>query len=397
MAEIVPAPAPTPPPAPAAVPAVDPMAVAVAPKRSKPSKLANFVVSLNYIGMGKERTMFIENMATLLGAGLPIPEALKTIEEETRVKPMKKIVKKILESVESGTPLWVAMQEQNFFTTYAIALVRIGEEAGSLARNMGYLAIQQEKDAELRSKVKMAMIYPSVVIVLVMAMVIILGVFVLPNLVQVLISLNAPLPFATRMLIAFANFSSSNGTLVISLGLGSMLAIFICNALVPAVKRVLQWVAFHVPGIGPLARAATIARFGVILGGLLQAGVPLPEAMRSLTEVTTVLSYRDFYARITEEIMLGQSFQKTFGEIKASKTLFPVSVTSLIVVGERSGTLSQILLKIADIYDKKAAETAQKLPVVLEPMLLIFIGGLVGFIAFSILTPIYSVVGNISH
>ncbi len=395
MAETTPTPA-APTTASAPTPAPE-AAVAVAPKKAKQSALANFVVSLNYIGMGKERTMFIENMATLLGAGLPIPEALKTIEEETRVKPMKKIVKKILDSVESGSPLWVAMQEQNFFTTYAIALVRIGEEAGSLARNMVYLAEQQEKDAELKSKVKMAMIYPSVVIVLVLAMVIILGVFVLPNLVQVLISLNAPLPMATRILIAFANFSSSNGTLVISLGIGGMLAIFVLNALVPPVKRALQWLAFHVPGIGPLARAATIARFGVILGGLLQAGVPLPEAMRSLTEVTTVLSYRDLYGRITEEILQGQSFQKSFAEIKSSKTLFPVSVTSLIVVGERSGTLSQILLKIADIYDKKAAETAQKLPVVLEPMLLVFIGGLVGFIAFSILTPIYSVVGNISH
>lgn len=372
-------------------------AVAVAPKQAKQSALTKFIVSLNYIGMGKERTMFIENMATLLGAGLPLPEALKTILEETRVKPMKKIVKKIVESVESGTPLWVAMQEQNFFTTYAIALVRIGEEAGSLARNMTYLAEQQEKDAELKSKVKMAMIYPAVVIVLVLAMVIILGVFVLPNLVQVLISLNAPLPLATKILIAFANFSSQNGTLVIGLGIGGLITVFVLNALCPPVKRVLQWLAFSVPGIGPLARSATIARFGVILGGLLQAGVPLPEAMRSLTDVTTVLSYRDFYGKLTEEILQGQSFQKAFVELKSAKKLFPVSVTSLIVVGERSGTLSQILLKIADIYDRKAAETAQKLPVVLEPMLLIFIGGLVGFIAFSILTPIYSVVGNISH
>ncbi len=385
-------------PTPALVPApATPGDIAVAPKQKKPSAIANFIVSLNYLGMGKEKTTFVENMATLLGAGLPLPDALRTILEETKVKAMKKIVQRIVESVESGTPLWLAMQEQNFFTTYAIALVRIGEEAGSLAQNMTYLAVQQEKDSELKSKVKMAMIYPSIVIVLVMAMVIILGVFVLPNLVQVLISLNAPLPLATKILIAFANFSSQNGGLVVGLGIGSLLAVFVGNALVPPVKRTLQWVAFHIPGIGPLARSATIARFGVILGGLLQAGVPLPEAMRSLTEVTSVLVYRDFYGAVTEEIMQGQSFQKAFAELKVSRKLFPVSVTSLIVVGERSGTLSQILLKIADIYDRKAAETAQKLPVVLEPMLLLFIGGLVGFIAFAILTPIYSVVGNISH
>ncbi len=391
MAETLPAPAA---PTPAAVTTAT---LAVAPKKKVDSKLTSFLTSLNYIGMGRERTMFIENMGTLLNAGLPLVDALETVLEETTVKPMKKIVKKILESVESGTPLWVAMDEQHFFTTYAIALVRIGEEAGTLARNMAYLAVQQDKDSELKSKVKMAMIYPAIVIVLVVAMVIILGVFVLPNLVQVLISLNAPLPLATRVLIAFADFSSNHGSLVIAIGIGGLLTIVVLNALWTPMRRSLQWLVFATPGIGPLARSATIARFGVILGGLLQAGVPLTEAMRSLTDVTSVLTYKDLYARMTEEITLGQSFQKCFAELKASRKLLPVSVTSLIVVGERSGTLAQILLKIADIYDRKAAETAQKLPVVLEPMLLLFIGGLVGFIAFAILTPIYSVVGNISH
>ena len=152
---------------------------------------------------------------------------------------------------------------------------------------------------------------------------------------------------------------------------------------------------FHVPGIGRLAKEATIARFGVILGGLLKAGVPIIEAMESLEKVTPIISYRNFYGKMLDHVTIGDSFAKSFSAIKGSDKLLPPSVQQLVMTGERSGALADIMLKIADIYDKKAADTAQKLPVILEPMLLLFIGGLVGTIAFSIIVPIYSIVGNV--
>jgi type IV pilus assembly protein PilC len=401
-AAAVPSPTATPP---AALKAIDPKEAAKQRQqqgplptlqRKKDSKLTAFITSINYIGMGKERSMFIQNMATLLNAGLPIIEAIHTIIEETRVKPMKKILGKIVEDIESGTPLWMAMDDQHFFTTYAIALVRIGEESGNLARNMEYLAEQQDKDAELKGKIKTAMVYPCVIIGLVFCVVIVLGMFVLPNLVQVLFALNAPLPLATKILIAFTDFMTAHGTFVVLFSIVGLIILIVLNALFAPVKRVLQWLTFHTPGIGPLAMNATVARFGVILGGLLKAGVPLVESMKSLAEVTTVLAYQDLYVRLMDEIKMGQSFQKSFVEVRSAKRLLPISVTSLIVVGERSGTLADILMKISVIYDKKASEAAAKLPVVLEPILLLGIGGLVGFIAFAILMPIYSVVGNIS-
>jgi type II secretory pathway component PulF len=118
---------------------------------------------------------------------------------------MKKLVSRIIDEVESGTPLWMAMDNQNFFSSYALALIRIGEESGSLSKNMEYLAIQQEKDRSLRSKVKMAMIYPSIVLTLTMCITLGLAWFVLPQLVGVLLSLNAKLPLSTRVIIFIAN------------------------------------------------------------------------------------------------------------------------------------------------------------------------------------------------
>lgn len=351
---------------------------------------------LNYIGLGKERIAFVQNLAMLLNAGLSLIDSLKTLQLETRTKPMKQLIGHIIAAVEGGTPLWKAMDEQAFFTPYVIALVRIGEEAGNLARNMEYLALQQEKDIELKSKVKTAMIYPAIVLTLVLVVVVGLGGFVLPSLVPVLYSLGGELPFTTRMVIAVSDFFTRQGIVAFPIMIGSIVTLILLHCFTKF-RVVTQWVVFRIPGIGRLAREATIARFGVILGGLLQAGVPLVEALNSLTEVTTIDAYRSFYSRLRDSISLGQTFQRSFHDIRASRKLLPVSVQQLVVVGEQSGSLSDVLLKIAQIYDRKASETAQKLPVILEPMLLLFMGALVGTIAFAIITPIYNVVGNVGR
>ncbi len=359
------------------------------------SAFGEFIGSIKYVGLGKERFSVIQNLATMLNAGLPLIDSLKTLQLETRLKPMKKLLGRIMEQVENGSPLWRAMEEQHFFSPHAIALVRIGEEAGSLAENMEYLAAQQEKDQALRNKVKMAMIYPTIVMVLMFVIVIGLGMFVLPNLIGVLSSLNVELPLATRLVILFTKFFTTYGATAVPSMIGGIIILTVLCKFTP-LKVVSQWVFFKIPGIGSLAREATIARFGVILGGLLKAGVPLIDALKSLEEVTPIVSYRRFYGRLLEHITLGDSFSKSFQVIRGSEKLLPVSMQQLIVTGEKSGSLADILLKVADIYEKKANGTAEKLPVILEPILLLFIGGLVGTIAFAIIVPIYSIVGNIA-
>ncbi len=352
--------------------------------------------SIKYIGLGKERFSFIQNLATMLNAGLPLIDSLKTLQAETRVRPMKKLIGQIVELVENGSALWRAMEAMHFFSPHAIALVRIGEEAGNLAENMEYLAAQQEKDQALKAKVTMAMIYPTIVLTIMFIIIIGLGMFVLPSLISVLFSLNVELPFTTRMVIAFTNFFTTYGYIAVPGMVGGFIVAGILLKFTP-LKVFGQWMLFQIPGIGRLVREATIARFGVILGGLLQAGVPLTDALHSLAEVTPIVSYKKLYEKILARIVLGDSFSKCFASIRNSPKLLPISVQQLVTTGEKSGSLSAILLKVADIYEKKANNTAEKLPVILEPMLLLFIGGLVGTIAFSIIVPIYSIVGNVGH
>ena len=363
---------------------------------TKKSRLQKISDALNGVGLGKEKIHFIENLAILLNSGLSIIDALKTIQLELRVKPMKKIVQKIIDEVESGIALWRAMDNQNFFSPYALSLIRIGEEAGSLSKNMEYLSVQQEKDRSLRSKVKMAMIYPSIVLTLTIGITLGLAWFVLPQLVGVLLSLHAKLPLVTRIIIVVANFFKEHGIVAVPLfSLFCLFVVLICKY--TALRGPAQMFIFHIPGIGTMAKSATLAQFGVILGSLLKAGVPLVESIRSMANVTDTVYYKKFYERLACQIEVGESFATAFQKLKETQALIPVSVQQLIITGERSGALADMLMRIADIYEKKAEEAAQRLPVVLEPILLIFIGSLVGTIAFAIIVPIYSIVGSVGR
>lgn len=366
-------------------------------KMAKPRRghLVDILGALSHFGLGKERSLIIENLATMLTAGLSLVDSLRTLVLEASSKPAKKLIGRLIERVENGQPLWRAMEEEHFFSRDALALIRIGEEDGSLAENMEHLAAQQEKDRALRGKVTMAMIYPSIVLTLIVVVVLVLGIFVLPNLVQVLYSLNVPLPLVTRIVIAVTEVLSAHGTpIIIGTVVGGILLVIVLKYTFLHVA--FQWLLFRIPGVGKLLREATIARFGVILGGLLKAGVPLTDALKSLAEVTTVVAYSRFYTKLFEHISVGDSFTKSFAAIHGSVKLLPPSVQQLVMTGERTGTLSKIMLKIADIYEKKANDTAQRLPIILEPMLLIFIAALVAMIAFAVILPIYSIVGNIN-
>lgn len=365
-------------------------------KQRKRSDFSAFLSSLKYFGIMKERLNIIQSLSTMLNAGLPIIDSLKALQVEARGRAQKKLFQRIIDSVENGSALWRALDDLDFFSPHSIALIRIGEEAGNLAENMKYLAIQQEKDHQLKQKVQLAMIYPSIVIVLMFAIVMGLGMFVLPNLIKVLYSLNVKLPLVTRLVILFTEIMTTYGAIGIPATIGFMIFI-VMLAKFTRLKIVTQWIIFRVPGVGRLAREATIARFGVIMGGLLQAGVPVTESLHSLVEVTSVASYKRLYTRLLEHVTIGDSFSKSFSSIRRCDKLIPASVQQLIVTGEKSGSLAEIFMKVSDIYEKKANDTAQKLPVILEPMILLFIGALVGTIAFAIIVPIYSIVGNVGR
>ena len=365
-------------------------------KPKKESSFSSFLKSINNIGMGKQAHLYVQSVATMLDAGLLLLDSLKTFQMETKNKTMKKVITNIVYDIENGSAFWKAMADRHLFTPYDIAMVQIGEEAGSLAQNMKYLSEQREKDRGLRQQVKLAMIYPTIVVFMMTIIVMGLGLFVLPNIVQVLFSLNVDLPITTHAVIYVTKIFSDHGAVFVPLILIGMV-LFIILGKFTRFRVVSQWLVFHIPGIGRLGREAAVARFGVVLGGLLKAGVPIIDALESLIEVTHIVTFKNFYKKLLEHVKIGDSFTKGFGTIKNSEKILPVSVHQLVIAGEKSGSLAESLMQIAKIYEQKASETAKALPVILEPILLLIIGGLVAAIAFAIIVPIYSVVGNVTN
>ncbi len=192
----------------------------------------------------------------------------------------------------------------------------------------------------------------------------------------------------------FTNFFEKHGSVFVPSMFVAIIVMIILNKYT-SFKVVVQWVVLHIPGIGVLVREATLSRFGVVMGGLMQAGVPVTEALESIAKVTALVGYKKFYYQLLEHVKLGDSFGTAFKKIRRANKCFPPGFQQLIVTGEKSGSLTKIMFKIAEIHEKHASEVAEKLPVILEPMLLLFIGGLVGTIALGILAPIYSVVGKV--
>jgi type IV pilus assembly protein PilC len=364
------------------------------PEIKKRSPIAAFFAGLNYMGLDRERISFIDNLATMMDAGLPLLDALRVLQKEARKGPMRKLLGRVLIAVETGSPLWRAMDGQYFFKPQQVAMVRVGEESGSLAQNLQYLAEQEEKDRTLKGKVKTAMIYPTIVLVMLTVIVFGLGLFVLPQLVQVIQSLGVPLPLVTRIIITFTDVFTTH-TQAILLSFAAGVITFILLNKFTSFKVLVEWCMYKIPGIGTLIREATLSRFGVVMGGLLRAGVPITEALDSLAKATNLTRYRSFYEELLEHIQLGDAFATSFEKVKKTDKCFPVSMQQLIITGEQSGSLTKIMFKIAQIHEKRASEVAEKLPVIIEPMLLLIMGGLVGTIALGVLAPIYSVVGNI--
>src|SRR3989338_7042351 len=222
-------------------------------------------------GLNKERDYFVENLSMLLAGGMPILGVLDAIEKETRSRRMKTIIASLKANIESGSSLWKALAESRLFPEHAVSLIRLGEESGKLTDNLKVVAIEQEKDRVFKSKLRSAMMYP----VFVLSLTAIIGVgiawFILPKLATVFAQLNIKLPLMTKILIGAGTFLGVHGRFVIPAGIIGILLLFFFTFSFSKTKFVGQFLLFFLPGVNGLIKEIEIARFGYLLGTLLEA------------------------------------------------------------------------------------------------------------------------------
>lgn len=350
--------------------------------------------SLQTLFLGKERGYFVENLSMLVSSGMPIISALDAIAQELRSRRMKNIIADIKTDIESGSPLWRALASSKIFPEHAISLIRLGEQSGKLTENLKVIAIEQEKDRVLKSKLRSAMMYP----VFVLSLTVIIGVgiawFILPKLATVFSQLKIKLPLITKILIGIGNFLGEHGRLVIPAAVIGIAVLFFFIFSFSKTKFIGQFILFSSPGIKGLIKEVEIARFGYLLGTILEAGLPITQALDSLASAAEVAQYRKLFIHLRDSVGDGNSIQKSFASFRHIGRLIPAPIQQLIVAGEQSGTLSGSLLKIGQTFEAKVDTTTKNLTIILEPILLVVVWLGVVAVALAVILPIYSLVGG---
>lgn len=338
----------------------------------------------------KERLIFTKYLAVLLGSGLTVDESVKTLHAQSKGS-LKKILATLLDSLSRGDTLADGLKMYtHVFSPIYLNLVAAGEASGTLQTNIENLVDQMEKEYKLIRNVRGAMVYPMVIIVAAIGISTGIVIFILPNVTNVFSSLHIDLPLPTRILLGISAFISSNGTLSVALVIGFFVLLAILKR-IPVVRPILHRMILTIPIIGKIAKRVNLARFTRPLGTMIHSGMAIDEAIPITKTVLRNDIYRKMFDVLKVEVTQGNTMTSVFEKYP---TLVPPMATHMIYVGEQAGSLDAMLLYLADFYETEVDEITANLSTILEPILLIFIGLMVGGLALAVIMPIYQVIGS---
>jgi general secretion pathway protein F len=323
-------------------------------------------------------------LATLVGAGIPLVEALNALVEQIEHPRLRRIVSQLKQRVNEGSSLGDAVADHpKVFTNLYINMIRAGESSGALDIVLIRLADFTESQAKLRSKVVGALAYPAMMVVVAFIIVGILFTTVIPKVTQIFKDMDAVLPFYTRALIAASDFAQNYWYLVIAFVVATAVGL---RAWLRTPKGRLRWhtIELKLPLMGNLTRLIAMSRFSRTLSTLLSSGVPLLTAMDIVRNIVGNLILQDVIEKARESIREGESIA---APLKRSGQ-FPPMICHMIAVGERSGQLEEMLKKVADTYDAQVETRVAAMTSLLEPIMIVLMGGGVAFIVAAILMPI---------
>jgi len=356
----------------------------VAEKKATSFKIGGFSRSPSI----KERDIivFTRQFASMYNAGIPIVQSLDIMSKQTENKALRLIVGQVKSDVESGVTLADAMKKYpKAFDDLYVNLVAAGEVGGVLDSVLQRLAIYIEKAMKLKKKVKGAMIYPSVVMAIAVLVIAIIMIFVIPVFSQVFGEMGVALPLPTQIVIGLSNFLSGIGGLILLLIIVGAIIGFRQYRKTSIGRMNTDRLFLKIPIIGNLIRKVAVARFARTLGTLISSGVPILDGL----EICAKSAGNRVVEKVVYEVKKEVAAGKTVSEPLAKSDVFPPMVTQMISVGEATGSLDQMLSKVADFYDDEVDDSVQNLTVLLEPILMVFLGTVIGFIVISLYLPIF--------
>lgn len=341
----------------------------------------------------KPLAIFCKQFALLVRSGMPMLESIRISAEQSEDKVLKKALEEVADDVESGASLTSAMlKHEAAFPGLLSAVVAVGEEGGFLEKSLDSMAKTYKSELELRQRLKSATTYPIIVIVASLLVLAVMLIFVVPIFAEMFEGLGAELPVATQILV---NISKNSIIIFPVLAVISVaLAIFYRKYKneVWMLSRV-DAIKLKLPVFGSLSTKIAVARFSRNLSMMLRAGVSLPNALRKVAGTADNWVISTAIEKAVVEMENGGNFSTSIGKL----TMFPTMVTQMIVVGEKSGSLADMLDTVADFYDEEVKEASESLASALEPILIVVLGGLVGGMLFALYTPMFSLFQKMSE
>lgn len=339
--------------------------------------------------------IFTRQLSAMTGAGVPLLRSLTSLEKHAEDEVMKKILGEIIKKVEAGSPLADALAKYpSTFNDIYVNMVRAGEAAGILDDILKRLALQQEKSAAIRKKIRSAMAYPLVLITITVLAFFGLMLFVIPQIGTILTDLGGPdaeLPGITLFMLGISNIITSFWYIIIPGFIGVIIGI-LRYIKTPRGKRLFDSLILKIPGVKTIVRKIAVARFARTFSALMGAGVAVLECL----EVTSRAVGNVIYEDAIKKAALGVKNGKSLSAIIEQDELFPAIVGQMLAVGEETGQTDIVLVKVADFYEEEVDLAIEGVSSIIEPVMIVVMGGMVGLIAASVMTPIASLSQNIT-
>lgn len=340
-----------------------------------------------------EQILMTKNLSGMIKAGLPLSRALSVLKKQTKNPKLSEILVSVSNDINSGETFSSALSKfPAIFSKLFTSMIRAGEESGNLSGALSDIGINLEKSHSLNKKVKGALIYPGVIMSAMVVVGVLMFAFVVPTLAGTFKELGVTLPTSTRVIIFVGNFFSNHLILtfvIIAAAFSSIFFLFRAKFM----ARYIDFTVMRIPVIGRLAQEINTARTARTISSLLSSGVSIVRAVEITEDVVQNVFYKKVLRDAREAVEKGAPFSEVF---EANTKLYPVMMAEMVAVGEETGKLADMLLQIALFYEEEIENKTKNLSTIIEPVLMIFIGAGVGFFAISMISPLYSILGNIN-
>jgi len=334
----------------------------------------------------KDVVNFSRQLALMFKSKIPLVQSLHSIAEQTRNPGLREKILIISQEVEGGTRFSQALSvHPKLFSTFYVSMVKAGEASGTLSESLTYLADHLEREYHLQSKIQGAMIYPALIIVVVIGVLVMMMYFVIPNMTKVFTETDQDLPAITKIVIALSNFMRAWGWLVFLLSIGGIIG-FLRYSRTAEGKAIKDRIFLRIPFIGSFLRMTYLSRFAENLSTLIAGGIPIAQSLEITGEIVGNYVYQQIVFEIKEEVIRGENMSKVLARYPDA---FPPILTQMVAVGEKTGTLDQSLMSVVDFYRKEVERSIDNLLSILEPVMVIFLGGIVAGLMGAILLPLY--------